>query len=106
MLPNLRDSPLRKAADDAERLAEKLAKSPEIQRLGQPIYVYHDRTTSKVFVGAFNNPQDPAAGVLRDQLLRQAVPLASKKVGDRGPVDTMIAPALALTDVNAFKSKL
>jgi hypothetical protein len=106
LLPNLSNSPLRKAADDAERLAEKLAKAPEIQRLGQPIYVYHDRTTSKVFVGSFNHPQDPAAVALRQALLVQAVPLASKKIGERGPVDTMIVPALALTDLTDIKGKL
>ena len=52
-------SPLKTAHDDAERMADKLAKSPEIQRLGQPVFVYHDRTSSRVFVGAFNSPTTP-----------------------------------------------
>ena len=41
---NLKKSPLATAADDAEHLADRLAKDPDIQKLGQPIYVYHDRT--------------------------------------------------------------
>ena len=65
---NLKDSPLRTAHDDAERMAEKLAKAPEIQKLGVPVYVFHDRSTSKVFIGAFNSPQDPAAASVRDHL--------------------------------------
>ena len=54
-----RTSPLQTAHDDAERMADKLARSPEIQRLGQPVFVYHDRTSSRVFIGAFNSPTGP-----------------------------------------------
>jgi hypothetical protein len=111
LLPSLGDSPLRKAADDAERMAEKLAKAPEIQRLGQPIYVYHDRTTSKVFIGSFNNPSDPAAGALRDRLVKDAFAISNKdkaEFGGRGKAatDTMIVPALALTDLSEIKATL
>ena len=62
MFPDLKESPLRTAADDAERMADKLAKDAEFQRLGQPVYVLHDRTSSRVFVGSFDSPQDPRAG--------------------------------------------
>jgi hypothetical protein len=103
---NLKDSPLRTAHDDAERMAEKLAKSPEIQKLGVPVYVFHDKSTSKVFVGAFNSPQDPAAGAVRDELVRSAYVLSNKKERGRGATDTMIVPALALTDLNDIKSKI
>jgi hypothetical protein len=106
LMPDLKNSPLRKAHDDAERMAEKLAKAPEIQRLGQPIYVYHDKTTSKVFVGSFNSPQDPAAAAVRDQLVRNAVMLANKDKRGKAAVDTMIVPALALTDLTDIKAKL
>jgi len=106
LLPDLKNSPLRKAHDDAEKMAEKLAKAPEIQRLGQPIYVYHDRTTSKVFIGSFSSPQDPGAAALREQLVRDAVVLANKDKRGKGAVDTMIVPALALTDLKDIKTKL
>jgi hypothetical protein len=106
LLPDLTNSPLRKAHDDAERMAEKLAKAPEIQRLGQPIFVYHDKTSSKVFIGSFNNPQDPAAGAMREALVKDAVALANRDKRGKGAVDTMIVPALALTDLTEMKTKL
>ena len=55
-------SPLRRAHDDAERIADKLASTPEIKQIGQPVFVYHDRTSSRVFVGAFNAPRTPRSG--------------------------------------------
>ena len=58
MFPDLKGSPLRTAADDAERMADKLAKDAEFQRLGVPVYVVHDRTASRVFVGSFDSPTD------------------------------------------------
>jgi hypothetical protein len=106
ILTNLKESPLRTAHDDAERMAEKLAKSPEIQALGQPVYVYHDRATSKVFIGSFNAPQDPNAVNIRRQLVKDAYVLSDKKQRGRGATDTMIVPALALTDLSVIKSKL
>ena len=57
---NPRSSPLQTAHDDAEKLADKLSRVPEIKQLGQPVFVYHDRTSSRVFVGSFNSPKDPA----------------------------------------------
>jgi hypothetical protein len=106
LLPDLNSSPLRKAADDAERMAEKLSKAPEIQRLGVPIYVYHDRTTSKVFIGAFNAPQDPAAVALRNQLVQDAYVMSDTKARGKAATDTMIVPALALTDLTDIKATL
>jgi hypothetical protein len=103
---NFKESPLRTAHEDAERMAEKLAKSPEIQKLGLPVYVFHDKSTSKVFVGAFNSPQDKAAAAVRDELVRSAYVLSNKKERGRGATDTMIVPALALTDLNDIKSKI
>jgi hypothetical protein len=102
----LKDSPLRTAHDDAERMAEKLAKAPEIQKLGLPIYVFHDKSTSKVFIGAFNSPQDPAAASVREHLVRNAYVISNKKERGKGATDTMIVPALALTDVNELKAKV
>jgi hypothetical protein len=107
-LLNLKESPLRTAQDDAERMAEKLAKDAEVMRMGQPIYILHDRTSSRVFIGSFDSAQDPRAGEVRDKLLRLAVPLVDKSSKGRGKnaLDTMIVPALALTDLNDIKGKI
>lgn len=103
--PSLRDSPLQTAAADAERMAEKLARDPEVRRLGQPVYVFHDRTSSQVFLGSFNSDKDPAAIAAHEKLLRLAVPLMDKK-RPGGALDTMIVPANALTDLAPIKAKL
>jgi hypothetical protein len=103
--PSVRDSPLQTAAADAERMAEKLANDPEVRRLGQPVYVFHDRTSSQVFLGSFNSDKDPAAIEAHEKLLRLAVPLMDKKRSGGG-LDTMIVPANALTDVAPIKAKL
>jgi hypothetical protein len=104
-LRDLKDSPLRTAHDDAERMAEKLANDPDVQRLGQPIYVYHDRTSSQVFVGSFNSDRDAAAIAAHEQLLKLAVPLMNKKRRGGG-LDIMIVPANSLTDLAPIKAKL
>ena len=113
ILGNLHNSPLRTAHDDAERMAEKLANAPEIRQTGQPVYVYHDRTSSKVFIGAFNSPQDPQAVALRNFLVQNAYTMSNKnselptkKLRGKAATDTMIVPALALTDVNDRKGKI
>ncbi len=85
-------------------MAEKLANDPEVRQLGQPVYVYHDRTSSQVFIGSFNSENDPAAIATREQLLKLAVPLMNKK-RQGGGVDTMIVPATALTDLAPIKAK-
>jgi hypothetical protein len=99
------DSPLKTASRDAEMMAEKLAKSPEIRRLGQPVFVYHDRTSSRVFIGAFNSPTDPAIVAMRDELLRAAVPLSDRSKHGRDALDVMIVPATTLTDVDVIKTE-
>jgi hypothetical protein len=103
--PNFKDSllaksPLARAADDAEQLADKLAKNPEIRQTGCQPYVFHDRTSSKVWMGAFNSPDDPAAARLRDTLLKLAASSSLMKEAD----DTMIVPAPYLTDVDVLKA--
>ena len=47
---NLRKSPLATAAQDAEGLAEALAKDPEVRQMGYFPYTYHDRSSSRVTV--------------------------------------------------------
>jgi len=88
-------SPLMTAHDDAEKLAEAIARDPEIQKSGFQPYVYHDRTSSKVMVGSFTDPNDPAAPQLRDLLLQRAVPMADRKKGS----GMVMAPANMLTDL-------
>ena len=89
----LKQSPLITAADDAEKLADLLAKDPGVKQSGFQPYVYHDRTSSKVMVGSFNDPSDPNAVRLRDNMIKLAAPLSAyKKV-------FVIAPATTLTDL-------
>ena len=57
----LKSSPLMSAAEDAQKMADALAADPEVVRTGYRPYVYHDRFSSKVTVGSFENPEDPAA---------------------------------------------
>jgi hypothetical protein len=79
---HLKDSPLQTAAEDAQRLADALAKVDAIQRTGYQTYVYHDRFSSKVTVGAFNTPNDPAAEALRRTITEIATDLYKKRVAD------------------------
>jgi hypothetical protein len=96
-------SPLRTAASDAEKLANVLRKDKDVAKLGQPIYVYHDRTSSRVYAGSFNTPDDPRAVAMRDSLLKLAVPLIDPS-SRRKTVDSMIVPAGTLTDLSAIKA--
>jgi hypothetical protein len=104
-LPNVRTSPLRTAAADAEKMADKLAKDRDVARLGQPVYVYHDRNSSRVYIGSFSSEKDPSATQVREALMKLAVPLADRKRSS-GALDTMIVPAVALTDVGEIRSKM
>ena len=94
-------SPLATAAEDAERLAEALSKDKDIQRTGFQPYVYHDRYSSRVTIGSFNSPNDPAARQLHDRLIEIAVDLTNRRV-----TDTMIVPATALLDLAPIRSQL
>jgi hypothetical protein len=93
-LISLRSSPLMTAADNAEKMADALAKDEEVVRTGFRPYVYHDRTSSKVMVGAFNAPDDRAAGSLRQTLNKVEVQARISK-----KADFMLVPAPALTDL-------
>jgi hypothetical protein len=94
-------SPLETAADDAERLAGALSKDRDIQKLGCQPYVYHDHYSSRVMMGSFNDPNDPAAAKLQQRLLEVAVDLNNRRV-----TDVMIVPATALLDLQPIKPKL
>jgi hypothetical protein len=99
---SLLKSPLRTAASDAERLAASVRKDKEVQQLGQPVYVYHGRTSSQVYIGSFQTDQDPKAGEVRERLVRMAVKLAERK----GSGDSMIVPATMLQDLEPIKAQI
>ncbi len=94
-------SPLATAADDAEHMAEALAKDKDIQKTGFQPYVFHDRFSSRVLIGSFNTISDPAAQQLHDKLNQIAVDLNNRKV-----TATMICPATELTDLTPIKKQL
>lgn len=111
---SLKGSPLATAHADAEKMAAALSKVPEIKQTGQPVFVYHDRSSSRVLIGSFSLANDPVAGQLRDHLLKVAVQIMDQKdvkTGravrghDRG-IDRMIVPANYLTDVVPMKDQL
>jgi hypothetical protein len=95
----VKDSPLELAYDNAEKLADVLAKDPEVRKTGCLPYVFHDLTSSRVMIGAFNAPDDPAAQRLRESMLRLAVPLQQQK-----KTETVIVPAPVLTDLEVLKA--
>ncbi len=99
---SLKKSPLVTASDDAERLAEALSRDNEIQQTGYQPYVYHDRFSSRVMIGSFNTPDDPAARRLHDRLLELTVDLNRRKVTS----NTVIVPAPNLTDLAKIKPQL
>lgn len=99
-LGSLKSSPLVTAASDAEKLATALGKDPEVQRTGFQPYVYHDMSSSKVMIGAFQSTQDPKAPQLRDSMLKLAVPLHGRKVTQH-----VIVPATNLTDIRDLTAR-
>ncbi len=80
-------SPLHGAADQADKLAEELAKTDDIRRAGYKVYTYHDRYKSVVTVGSFNSPNDPSADKLRALVNR----LATEKL-KQGKLDVAFGP--------------
>ncbi len=54
----LKRSPLAVAGEEAERLAESLAKCKSLPPGLKP-FVFHDRAASRVFIGPFQRPDDP-----------------------------------------------
>ncbi len=96
----LGQSPLKTAHEDAEKLAASLAKDKNVMQVGYVPYVYHDRFSSTVFIGAFNDPKDPDAGKLREQLRFLAGDLNNRKV-----TDVLLVPGTVLTDVSEMKRR-
>jgi hypothetical protein len=86
-------SPLATAADDAERLAENIAKCKSLDPAIKP-YVYHDRERSIVTLGAFTGPEDP-----RLLKLRRDIPFIVGEMLERKFIQLPLAPANELMDV-------
>ena len=101
----LRSSPLRTAASDAEELAAAVRKDPEVQKLGQPVYVFHGRTSSQVFLGSFQSDRDPTAVEVRERLVRMTVDVAKRMGSESSKPKPMIVPATMLTDVSVIKAQ-
>lgn len=94
-------SPLRTAHEDAEKIAEQLAKHPTLRSMGVQPYVYHDRTSSKVTIGAFSTPDDPQVDALRKAAMTIAVEMGRGK-DDKGQdliISRNLAPAAELFEV-------
>src|SRR5262249_25585981 len=64
----LKQSPLARAADEAESLADVLAKSQVLRTAGIKPYVYHTQFASMVTLGSFTAETDPRAKMLRDDV--------------------------------------
>ncbi len=89
----LKKSPLATAADDAESLAANLAKCKTLGSEIQP-YVFHDRVSSKVTLGAFSGPNDPKLAKLREKL-----PYIIGELLDRKFTQLPLAPSTELMPV-------
>lgn len=63
-------SPLRTAHEDAENLASELSKHEVVRSLGVQPYVYHDRTSSRVFLGSYQTPDDPRIDHIRQAITK------------------------------------
>lgn len=74
----LKMSPLATAADDAEQLAEHIAKCSSLPS-GMKPYVYHDRFSSTVTIGSFSGANDPKLAQLRAALPKVTMELLQKK---------------------------
>lgn len=118
---NEHKSPLKTAHDDAEKLADRLAGMPEVKRLGQPVFVYHDRTSSRVYIGSFNSPEDPNAKAVHDELLKVAAeankklqpptswlkkPRTDQMILPASIASQLIVPASMLTNVDDMKKTI
>ncbi len=74
----LKQGPLAAAAADAEGLAESLTRCKSLDRRYVP-YVFHDRTSSRVYLGSFSGPGDPALRELSNKLNEVSTELLEKK---------------------------
>lgn len=92
----LRQSPLAAAADNAENLAASLAKCKTLDNRYQP-FVFHDRTSSRVFIGSFDSPNDPAVKPLLESMNAVSTELLKRRF-----TQLPLAPTGALTATPRF----
>jgi len=84
-------SPLKTAHDDAEYLADVLSHySAWIG--GQRVYVYHDRTSSKVLIGSFRSSDDPELRAVAKRLVDEVPPEVAqdKRIKHPLPLTTVL----------------
>lgn len=87
----LKNGSLAAAADQAEALADSLTKVKALDRRYKP-FVWHDRTSSRVFLGPFQGPNDPGIPALMG-----AMNAVSTELITRGLSPLPLAPAGQLT---------
>lgn len=92
----LRQSPLAAAADQAEDLAANLAKCKALDKRYKP-FVFHDRTSSRVFLGSFESPSDPTARPLLESINAVSTELLRRRF-----TPLPLAPTGALTATPRF----
>lgn len=90
----LAKSPLQGAAEDAERLAESLAKCQSLPKGYRP-FVFHDRHASRVLIGPIHRPDDPNLVKVVEHLNLQV----SNELVNRGFTQLPLTPANQLTPV-------
>ena len=96
----LDQSPLRTAQDDAERMADQLAKNPTVRSMGLRPYVYHDRSASRVMLGDFNSPQDPKVDQVRQAAMTIEVETKRERVDGTLNIHRLnLAPAANVFEV-------
>jgi hypothetical protein len=92
----LKSGKLATAADDAETLAASLAKCKTLDKRYKP-YVFHDRYSSKVFLGAFQSANDPSLHeLLKTIAMRNGI---SDELLNRKFTELPLVPASELTPV-------
>lgn len=90
----LKQSPLATAAEEAEQLAENLARCQTLPKGLQP-YVFHDRSSSRVLLGPIHRADDPNLPAIIEQLNLQV----SNELFRRQFTKLPLAPAQQLTPV-------
>lgn len=87
-------SPLKGAADEAERLADSLTKCQSLPKGLRP-FVFHDRHASRVLIGPIHRPDDPNLVKVVEHLNLQV----SNELVRRGFTQLPLTPANQLTPV-------
>jgi hypothetical protein len=87
-------SPLKGAAEEAERLAQSLSRCDSLPKGLQP-FVFHDRHASRVLIGPIHRPDDPNLV----NVVKHINTAVSNELIRRGFTQLPLAPASQLTPV-------